>query len=254
MHLPVLDGAEAGTGAEVAAHELVGLVAHHLVDRAPDEAVARAVGAVLADVVGVGDVTRDGIAPGVLGHVVVEGGVGHDDVAELGEHVAADLDDVGLGVVVQRSQRRDLADLGERLVGHDGGLGEVPAALDHAVADAADGLVNGLEDVEDVLDGGLVVRERDLELLLLPAHLLVTDEGTVDADALAVALGVDLARVHVQELVLERRAAGVTRYLRVDSPPAGSPPLGAETQHSHDTPGTSPQRVTSASAQQPRPG
>ena len=32
-------------------------------------------------------------------------------------------------------ERRDLADLGERLVGHDGGFGEVPATLHHAVAD-----------------------------------------------------------------------------------------------------------------------
>ena len=208
----------------MAAHELVGLVAHHLVHGAPDEAVARAVGAILADVILVNNVAREGVAPGVLGHVVVERGVRHDDVAELGEHVAADLDDVGLGVVVQRRKRGDLTDLGERLVGHDGGLGEVPAALDHAMTDATDGLVNGLEDVKDVLDGGLVVGKRDLELLLLAAHLLVTDERAVDADALAVALGVDLARVDVQKLVLERRATGVDSENVHDSPLAGTPP------------------------------
>ncbi len=148
--LAVLDGAQGGAGAQVAGDELMGLVAHHLVHGAPDEAVAGAVGAVLAHVVLVDDVARDGVAPGLLGHVVVEGGVGHDDVAELGEHVAADLDDVGLGVVVQRRQRGDLADPAEGLVGHDRGLGEVPAALDDAVADALDGLVDRLQDLEDM--------------------------------------------------------------------------------------------------------
>ena len=172
--------------------------------------------------------------------MVVEGGVRDDDVAELGEHVAADLDDISLGVVVQRGERRDLADLGERLVRDDGGLGEVPATLDHAVTDAADGLVDGLEDVEDVLDGGLVIRERNLELLLLAAHLLVTDEGAVDADAFTVALGIDLAGVDVKELVLERRAASVDNEYVHDSPLAGSPPLSVETQRSHHTPDERP--------------
>ena len=188
------------------------------------EAVARAVGAVLAHVVLVHHVTRQGVAPGALGHVIVERGVRDDDVAELGEHVTADLDDVGLRVVVKRGERGDLADLGERLVSHDGGLGEVPPSLDHAMADAADGLVNGLEDVEDVLDGRLVVGKRDLELLLLAAHLLVADERAVDADALAVALRVYLARVDVKKLVLERRAAGVDDKDVHDSPLAGTPP------------------------------
>ena len=125
---------------------------------------------------------------------------------------------------MQRRKRGDLTDLGERLVGHDGRLGEVPAALDHAVTDATDGLVNGLENVKDVLDGGLVVGKCDLELLLLAAHLLVADERAVDADALAVALGVDLARVDVQKLVLERRATGVDYENVHDSPLAGTPP------------------------------
>ena len=60
-----------------------------------------------------------------------------------------------------------------------------------------------------MLDGSLVVGKFDLELLLLAAHLLVADEGTLDADALAVALGVDLTGVDVEQLVLQRRAAGI---------------------------------------------
>ncbi len=174
--------------------------------------MARAVGAVLADVQLVDDVARQGVAPGLLGDVVVEGGVGDDHVADRGEELAADLDDVGLGVVVQGRERSDLADPAEGLVGDDLGLGEVPAALDHAVADALDlvGVEAGLvEDLEDVLDGRLVVGKRDLELALLATALLVADERAVDADALAVALGEDLARGSVEKLVLQRRAASV---------------------------------------------
>ncbi len=191
------------------AHELVDVAVEELVRGAPDVAVGSAVGAVLADVKLVHDVAGQGVAPGVLGHVVVERSVRDDDVAELGEHLAADLDDVGLRVVVERGQRGDLANLGEHIVVDDGGLGEVPAALDDAVADAVDGLVDVLQDLEDVLDGGLVVGQRDLELLLLAAHLLMADEGAVDADALAVALGIDFAGVDVEQLVLQRRAAGI---------------------------------------------
>ena len=112
-----------------AAHELVGLVVGELIDGAPDVAVRGAVSAVLAHVVGVDHVTRNGIAPGVLGHVVVECGVRNDNVAQLGEHLAANLDNIGLGIVVQRGKRCNLTDPAEGLVGNDLGLGEVPAAL-----------------------------------------------------------------------------------------------------------------------------
>ena len=160
-------------------------------------------GAVLADVQAVDDLLGQGVVVGLCRHVVVERGVSHDHVADLGEHLAANLDDVGLGVVVKRRERGDLADPAEGLVGDDLGLGEVPAALNDAVADAVDGLVNVLEDLKDVLDGRLVVRQGNVELLLVAAHLRVADEGAINADALAVALGVDLAGVDVEQLVLD---------------------------------------------------
>ena len=207
--MAVLDSAQGSAGTQVAAHELVGLALHELVDGAPDEAVAGAVGAVLADVVLLDHVAGQGVAPGALGHVVVERGIGDDDVAQLGEHVAADLDDVGLGIVVQRGQRSDLADPGQGLVGDHGGLGEVPAALDDAMANALDGSVNGLENLEHVLDGGAVIGQGDLQGRLAGALLLVANEGTVDADALAVALGKDLTGLGVEKLVLQAGATSI---------------------------------------------
>ena len=134
---------------------------------------------VLADVQLVHDVTRQGVAPGLLGNVVVERGIGHDHVTDGGEHVAADLDNVSLGVVVQRRERRDLADPTQGLVGDDLRLGEVPATLNDAVANALDlgGVKAGLvENLEDVLHSRLVVGQGHLELLLLAAALLVANE------------------------------------------------------------------------------
>ena len=75
----------------------------------------------------------------------------------------------------------------------------------------------GLEDLEDVADGRLVVRKRDLELAL-DAHLLVADEGTVDADALAVALGEDLTGIGVEQLILEAGAPASTTSTFMDLP------------------------------------
>ena len=95
-----------------------------------------------------------------------------------------------------------------QLVGNDLGLGEVPTALNHAVADALDGLVDGLEDIEDMLDGRLVIGQGDLQGVLL-AIFGVADEGTIDADALTVALGKNLAGRRVEQLILEARAACV---------------------------------------------
>ena len=164
--------------------------------------------AVLAHVVGVDHVTRNGIAPGVLGHVVVECGVRNDNVTQLGEHLAANLDNIGLGIVVQRGKRCNLTDPAEGLVGNDLGLGEVPATLNDAVADALDRLVDGLENIEDMLDGRLVIGQGNLQGVLL-AILGVADEGTVDADALAVTLGKNLAGRRVEQLILEARAACV---------------------------------------------
>ena len=60
-----------------------------------------------------------------------------------------------------------------------------------------------------MLDGRLVIRQGDVELLLAATHLGVADERAIDADALAVALGKDLVGVDVEQLVLERGAAGV---------------------------------------------
>ena len=72
--------------------------------------------------------------------------------------------------------------------------------------DNADEVLAGrVDDVDDVLHGRLVVGQRRLDLLLaVRRDRLVAHERAVDADALAVALGVHLAGVDVEELEFER--------------------------------------------------
>ena len=232
----ILDSGKGGARAEVAGDELVHVALQELGGLLPDVAMRSAMCAVLADVQLVHDVARQGVAPCLLRHVVVEGRIGDDHIADGREHLAADLDYVSFCVVVERRERCDLADPGEGLVGDDLGLGEVPAALNDAVADALD-LVRieaclG-EDIEDMLHSRLVVGKRDLELLLLAATLLVADEGAIDTDALAVALGIDFAGFRVEQLILQRRAASVDDKYNHESPLSGRVP--SQHRHVNDT-------------------
>ncbi len=201
----ILDGAQRSTRAQVAAHELVNVTVQELVGSTPDITVAGAVSAILAHVILIHHVTRQSVTPSMLRHVVVESGVGNNHVAQLREELAANLNNVSLSIVVQRCQRSYLAHLSEHLVVNHGRLREVPTTLNNAVTNTLNRLVNYRKNIKDMLNGRLVIGQSYLKLVLL-AKLLVTDEGTVDADALAVALGKNLARVGVEQLVLKARA------------------------------------------------
>jgi len=110
---------------------------------------------------------------------------------------------------VQRGERSDLADLGEDVLVDEGGIAEVPTALNDTVADALDLDAVGLEVLQDDLDGDLVVGELDVL-----GHLLGTvgsvGEGTAGkADALAGALRGHLVRLGIDDLILKGRRSCV---------------------------------------------
>ena len=159
-------------------------------------------GAVLTDVQLVANILGQGVGLGDLGHVEVESGVINRDVGQVGILLQAELDNVGLGVVVERRQRGDLADLGENVLVDEGGIAKVPTALNDAMADALDLDAVGLEVLQDDLDGDLVVGELDVL-----GHLLGTvssvGEGTAGkADALAGALCGHLVGLGIDDLIL----------------------------------------------------
>ena len=189
--------------------DFAGLAVGHLGDLLGDVAIAGAVGAVLTDVQLVANILGKGVGLGDLGHVEVESGVVDRDVGQIGILLQAVLDNVGLGVVVQRRQRGDLANLGEDVLVDEGGITKVPTALNDTVADALDLDAVGLKVLQDDLDGDLVVGELDVL-----GHLLGTvgsmGEGTAGkADALAGALCGHLMGLGVDDLILKGRRSRV---------------------------------------------
>ena len=162
-------------------------------------------GAVLTDVQLVADVLGQGVGLGDLGHIEVEGGVVDRDVGQVGILLEAVLDNVSLGVVVQRGERSDLADLSENVLVDEGGIAKVPTAL----ADALDLDAVSLEVLQDDLDGDLVVGELDVLGHLLGAVGSVGEGTAGKADALAGALCGHLVGLGVDDLILKSRRSRV---------------------------------------------
>ena len=189
--------------------DLAGLAVGHLGDLLGDVTVAGAVGAVLTDVQLVADILGQSVSLGDLGHVEVESGVVDRDVGQVGILLQAVLDNVGLGVVVQRGERSDLADLGEDVLVDEGGIAKVPTALNDAVADTLDLDAVGLEVLEDDLDGDLVVGELDVLGHLLGAVGSVGEGAAGKADALAGALCGHLVGLGIDDLILKGRRSCV---------------------------------------------
>ena len=103
----------------------------------------------------VANILGKGVGLGNLGHVEVKSGVVDRNVGQIGILLQAVLDNVGLGVVVQRRQRGNLADLSEDVLVDEGGITKVPAALNDTVTNTLDLDAVGLEVLQDDLDATL---------------------------------------------------------------------------------------------------
>ena len=160
-------------------------------------------GAVLAHVVLVTHVLGQGVGVGNLGHGHVERGVEDGHVGQLRILLAAILNRRGLAVVVQRSQGSHLKNLGHNLVVDDSGIIEVPTALNDAMSNAIDRKVGLLELLEHTCDSRTVIREGNLLGLLGATVLGVAKDASVRTDALAVALGENLAGIGIQKLIFK---------------------------------------------------
>ena len=148
----------------------------------------------------------------------MEGGVEHGDHGHAGHELLAGLDADDVGGVVQGREGIALLDGGHDLVGDDDGLGELLAAVDHAVTDRVD-LLHGADDtvllvhesVQNSRDGFVVSGHGDVGGLdgLLALELGLVGELAVDADALAKALGEQRAGGGIEKLILQGRASCV---------------------------------------------
>ena len=130
--------------------------------------------------------------------------------------LTASLNTDQVGRIVERCERHAVLDRLENLLGDDHAVGEELAAVYHAVADRVDlahrgdhALVGIEQNVDDRLDRFLMGRHRDFELELFIRLVAGVRQDAIDADALAQALGHYLARLGVEQLVLQRRAASV---------------------------------------------
>ena len=117
---------------------------------------------------------------------------------------------------MERRQRYAVLDRLEDLLGDDNAVREELAAVYNAVTYCVDLAHRGddtlfriEQNVDNRLDRFLVSRHCDVELELLIGLVAGVGQHTVDADALAQALRHYLARLGVEQLVLQRRTASV---------------------------------------------
>ena len=148
----------------------------------------------------------------------MEGGVEHGDHGHAGHNLLAGTDTGQVGGVVERSQGDAVLNGLHHFVGDEDGLVEGLTAVHHAVANSVD-LLHGADDavlsvhqgVQHGLDGLGMSGHSNINGVqhLLALHLGLVGELAVDADALAQALGQQVAGLGIQKLILQGRAASV---------------------------------------------
>ena len=179
-------------------------------------AVAAAVEAVAPDHVVRVILIRQGIHIGPPGHGLMEGGVEHGHLGHAGHGLLTGLDALEVGGIVEGAQGDDRPDAFLHGLVHDGGGGELLAAMEDAVAHGAD-LAHILHDPDLRIGEGMehqpdrvaVVLHVLLVFLPAPVGVLVGHERIGDADALAGALAEDGFMFHVEDLVFQGGAARV---------------------------------------------
>ena len=185
--------------------------------------------AVAADLVLLVILIGDGVQIGVLGHGLVEGRVEHRHLGHVvAQHRPAGLNADDVGGVMQRRQGGAVLHRLHHLVGDENGAGEALAAVDHPVTHRVDLLHGGDDAVVRVHQGGQHrldglgmgghgdVRRRHGGLAL---HLGLIGEFSVNADALAQAFGQQMAGFRIQQLIFQRRAAGIDNEYFHERPP-----------------------------------
>ena len=177
--------------------------------------VAGAVEAVAAHTVLLVVLVGDGVHISLRRHGAVEGGVEHSHHGNVAEHLAGGLDTQNTGGVVQRSQRAQLTQRVDDLIGDQAAALELLAAMHDAVADGVD-----LAHVIDALacTGGHLLHDLGKSLGVggedcrggsLGAVGLVSDHAALHANALAQAFAQHLFAVHIDQLILQGRRTAV---------------------------------------------
>ena len=197
----------------MAADKLAGVPSQKLVRRAGDVAVVDAVESVLAQLELVAQLVGQRVAVRNLGNGCVKRRVERHHIGHVGQDFPAGDDDRCGGVVVQGRKRGDFLDLLEHVVIDQARVVEIRAAVHDAMAKGVDVmplheggvLQHGTQHERDC---GAVVGNRQGQARLATREL-TRERGLAQADTLAGALGEHFARFDVEELIFQRRAAGV---------------------------------------------
>ena len=218
--LAAVHSADGGTVAQVAGDDLQlfdGL-AQHSGGALGDILVRGAVEAIAADLVLRVVLIGQSVHIGLGRHGLMESGIEHAHHGNAGHAGLAGLDAGDVGGVMQRCQGDAVLQSLHDLVGDQDRAGKGLAAVDHAVADSVDlrhggdNAVLGVhQSVQNGLDGLGMSGHCHVDGLqgLLALHLGLIGELAVDTDALAEALGQQIAGLGVQELILQGRTACV---------------------------------------------
>ena len=193
---------------------LFGLHAEELAHAGRHEAVASAVCAPAADVVLLVILVGDGIHIGVLGHGLVEGGVEHEDLGQLGQHCAHGFVALEVGGAVQRSELHVLVPFLKHFGGHNLALREASASHDAMACggdfvQALDGAIFGIEQGVKHQFDSLGVRGTGRFDNFRLAIDFGLEEGALKADFLDTTGGQNRLVVHLVKLVLDRTATAV---------------------------------------------
>ena len=196
---------------------ILGLLAQELGGALAHIAMAGAMEAVAADVQIFIILVGNAVQIGLGRHGLMEGGVEHGHHGGAGHDLLAGLDAHQVGGVVQGAQGDVFADGVHNGVVNNHGLGELFAAMQHAMAHGADlGHVGhhamilvgqGPQHVAAGLHmGGHILVD---DVFVLAAGILLGQLAALDADALHQALGQDGFILHIHQLIFERRRTGV---------------------------------------------
>ncbi len=144
----------------------------------------------------------------------MERGVEDGDLRQVGPQRLGGADPGEVGRVVQRGHRDEPLDLGEHGVVDDGRLGEGLPAVHHPVPDRGQFRRVQTEAVlgellGDGLQGGVVIGDRPAALPALAARRGVLEPGGLLTDTFDKTHRQPAAVAHVEQLVLQRRGAGV---------------------------------------------
>ena len=171
--------------------------------------------AVTADLILLVQLVRQGVYISVVRDLAVEGGVEHTHLRRILHQPATAADALEGRRAVQRVDGNDGLDIRHGLVVDEGGLFAFFAAVGDAVAhrvdlgNVGDDAAHGVgKQSQHCLQRLVVGGEGLLTAIGLGAGLFMGDDAA-GADALADALGQDRAVVHIEQLIFQRRTAGV---------------------------------------------